>query len=296
MAENVLIIAVSYRNTPAVVTRFLASVHAASANSAHTMIVDNGPTSEVDSAGDRICLRDGVMWLEQDNVGYGPGLARGYREAIALGVRPDIIVFCNVDIAMREGAIDELVEVLVSRADVGLVGGVEVRPPSQTVHQAGWLLHSLGARRRRLFHGSPLSAIPSLVEEQGIMPSGAFMAMRREDYDAVGGFDVDFFLYYEEAAMAAKLAACDLGVAIAGKAVFEHIGGDSSYAIGSSASVRYHSARSHILFAHRYRSERHAVPFAMSYRLAMGLVRAILRERQGGGATFQGALQGWRDR
>jgi GT2 family glycosyltransferase len=70
--------------------------------------------------------------------------------------------------------------------------------------------------------------------------------MRRADLISIGGFDEDFFLYYEEDILAFRLARLGGGAIYEPRALVEHSGGASTRLVGAHAT--HHLYRSRVVF------------------------------------------------
>jgi GT2 family glycosyltransferase len=171
------------------------------------VIVDNGSTPADRAHLQLLAERDGrvVLLSGHGNVGFARGANLGARAADG-----DILVFLNPDAFLQPGCIAELVRELESRPGPCIVGG-RVLNADRTEQR--------GARRGDI---TPVTALVSLsrlsdrapglrkyeVHWEGDAPpekpaavptiSGACFAMRREDFDAVEGFDEGYFLHVED--------------------------------------------------------------------------------------------------
>jgi GT2 family glycosyltransferase len=72
---------------------------------------------------------------------------------------------------------------------------------------------------------------------------GACFVMRRADLEAIGGFDEDFFLYYEEDSLALRLARLGGGAVYEPRAIAEHPGGASTATVSALAIRQFHRSR-----------------------------------------------------
>ncbi len=108
---------------------------------------------------------DGVRTVSlETNRGVAPGW-----NAAARAASGDVLVFANDDVELGPGALDRLAAVLAERPDAGVVGPVGARWDRQRWEHAGFV-HADDA------------------EECDIV-SGFLFAVRRTDWEAVGGFD-----------------------------------------------------------------------------------------------------------
>ena len=131
------------------------------------------------------------------------GFARAVNEGCRLS-RGTWIVLLNPDVTVPDGFLDELSllaeRLSTSEPKTGVIG-LELRnpdssrqlsagpPPTVTRTIAGLLL----PRTRRKYHRPPSG------RREVSWVTGCGLLLRRECFDAVGGFDERFFLYYEDA-------------------------------------------------------------------------------------------------
>jgi hypothetical protein len=170
------------------------------------VIVDNGSTGPEAQHLNGLAARDSrvVLLSGHGNVGFARGANLGARTA-----RGDLLVFLNPDAFLQDGCIAELAREIDGRPSPCIVGGRVLNAD---------LTEQRGARRGDI---TPLSALMSvsrlsqspgwrrfevhwedevLPQEPAAVPtiSGACFCMRREDFDAVNGFDEKYFLHVED--------------------------------------------------------------------------------------------------
>jgi hypothetical protein len=145
------------------------------------------------------------------NPGFGAGVNAAARETT------DHLLLLNPDCELTAPVVQPLLAVLVAEPRAGIVGGLvresdgrvqasARRFPDVTTGLAGrtsWLT--------RVWPGNPLSRRNLRADAgDGVRPvdwvSGALMLIRRETFDAVGGFDERFFLYWEDADLCRRAA------------------------------------------------------------------------------------------
>ena len=126
-------------------------------------------------------------------------IARTYRP-------PDYFHLLNPDTLVRNGAIGALVRFLEAHRDVGIVGSsfenldgsnwpIAFRFPSILSEIEGGLQLGLASRvLRRWVVAVEMSSVPQQVD----WVPGASMMIRPAAFDAIGGFDETYFLYFEE--------------------------------------------------------------------------------------------------
>jgi GT2 family glycosyltransferase len=131
-----------------------------------------------------------------DNLGFAGGVAAGLARA-----RGEWIALVNDDCTLEPGALTALLAAAEGRPEVGSVAAqVRFAGDEGTINSAGIDIDELGvARERRL--GEPVAAIDAGAVE--VFGASATLALyRRAMLDAVGGLDVSFFAYLEDADLA----------------------------------------------------------------------------------------------
>lgn len=159
------------------------------------IVVDNGSSEGTE----QLQQVEGIQLLELgENIGFGRGNNRGAEVS-----QGDYLLFLNSDILLRNNAIFEQVQYLDKHPEVVAVGG-------QLFDAEGQACHSY---RKRL--PGPLDDLcPKWNNDRtpGVQPLsvgyiiGADLMVRSEVFRAVGGFDADFFLYYEDAELCHRLS------------------------------------------------------------------------------------------
>ncbi len=171
------------------------------------VIVDNGSnrpdTTRLNSVVDR---DDRVVLLGgHGNVGFARGANMGARRATG-----DVLVFLNPDAFLQPGCIAELVRAIEDRPTPCIVGGrvlnadrTEQRgarrgdiTPISALMSLSRLAQRAPSWRRYEVHWEG-DALPDQVSEVPTI-SGACFCMRRQDFDAVAGFDEGYFLHVED--------------------------------------------------------------------------------------------------
>ena len=131
-----------------------------------------------------------------DNLGFAGGVAAGLARA-----RGDWIALVNDDCTLEPGALAALLAAAEGRPDVGSVAAqVRFAGDGGTINSAGIEIDELGVARERGL-GEPVTAIDAEAVE--VFGASATLALyRRAMLDAVGGLDVSFFAYLEDADLA----------------------------------------------------------------------------------------------
>lgn len=168
-----------------------------------------------------------VIALET-NVGFAAGNNAGAQDATA-----PYLVFLNNDTEVEPGWLAELVAVAERDGRVGLVTSHVVymdRPGVVDSAGDGYLRCGGGFKRR---HGEPVDRQAAGQEVFGAC--GAAFLIRRELFTALGGFDADYFMVYEDVDLSYRARLRGSRVMFAPGAVVRHAGSASLGRISANA-------------------------------------------------------------
>jgi N-acetylglucosaminyl-diphospho-decaprenol L-rhamnosyltransferase len=207
---DVAIAIVSYRSAGLTINclRSIEAERATPGVSIRTIVVDNasGDASAIVEAIEENSWSSWVTVVRAPrNGGFSYGNNLAFRHAHEAR-RPDYFHLLNPDTLVRKGAIGALVSFLEKHPEVGIVGGsfenldgsdwpVAFRFPSIMSEIEGGL--QLGLATRVLQRWAVAVGMSSEAQPIDWVP-GASMMVRREVFDAIGGFDENYFLYFEE--------------------------------------------------------------------------------------------------
>jgi len=210
------------------------------------VVVDNG-SSIIEAArlrGFAETDRRVVLVNGQGNVGFAKGANLGARRATG-----DVLVFLNPDAFLQPGCVSELVSAIEGRPVPCIVGG-------RVLNEDG--SEQRGARRGDITLMSALLSLSHLARkipawrryevhwEQELPPegvtsiptiSGACFCMRREDFEAVQGFDESYFLHVEDVDLCWRVRQAGGVVLFQPKAEVIHLGHTSR---ASPIRVEFH--------------------------------------------------------
>lgn len=203
---SVCVIIVSYR-TGAVLTDCLSALAELSGVD-ELFLVDNGNDAAETRALDAFVTEHARARLlrGQGNVGFSQAC-----NLAAARARSDVLIFANPDVILRPDAAQQLAAALVAAPPPAIVGG-DLRGADGQPER--------GARRERLTLWRAFVSFTGLSKLEGVAPvfrdfnrerdpmpasaaavgavSGALMAMRRVDFEGLGGFDAGYFLHVED--------------------------------------------------------------------------------------------------
>jgi hypothetical protein len=172
------------------------------------VVVDNasGDTPAISRA---IETNDWSSWVTlvqaPKNGGFAYGNNLGIQRAYAAGP-PSYVYLLNPDAQVRAGAIDSLLRFLEARPDVGIAGSsfenldgsawpISFRFPSLMSELSGGI--EFGPVSKLLRRWQVARTMPGITEQVDWI-CGASMMIRPAVIAAIGGFDENYFLYFEE--------------------------------------------------------------------------------------------------
>ena len=244
------------------------------------IVVDNGSTRgdpgtlQRDYPGVRIVTND-------ENLGFAKANNLAYARSSG-----DCLLFLNPDTKLRNPAIDIMVREMAKIPDAGVVGctlfNSDLSVQTESIQRFPRILNQLldieCLRRRwpacRLWEIAPLFAEQQHPVRVEVIP-GACMLLKREVFEAVGGFSEEYFMYAEDIDLNYKVSRLGLGSYYVGQAQIIHHGGKSSRQQKLNYWATAMKFRAMLMFYRKTRG-----PFyAGVYRIAMGcaaLVRLAL--------------------
>ena len=203
---SICVVIVSYRTGPALSDCIDALRRTHGLDEA--IIIDNGNDAAETAALDAFAAEDARVRVlrGEGNVGFAAACNLGARAA-----RSEMLVFANPDVIFEPDALTRLERALADAPPPAIVGGDlrdgEGRPErgSRRERLTLWraFVYASGLARLEPLapafrdfnrHGDPLPDAPVRV---GAV-SGALLAMRREDFERLGGFDAGYFLHVED--------------------------------------------------------------------------------------------------
>ncbi len=148
-----------------------------------------------------------------DNVGFAGGAVLG-----AAATSQSLLLFLNPDAVPAPGCLDAL---RTGAPDGwGAWQALVTLPGGEVVNTSGNLVHWLGFGWAGGL-GTPVADVPAEPHEVGFA-SGAALVVRREAWEAVGGFDPAYFMYGEDLDLGLRLRLAGYGVGIVPAARVEH--------------------------------------------------------------------------
>ena len=205
----------------------------------NVVVVENGSEG---SAGLAPGTHDVTLVEPHMNLGYGRGVNRGAAHTGEI----DYLLVLNPDVVVHDGAVDAMVRYLDARGDVGIVGPQILRPdgsvyPSQRAFPNFWLA-GVHALLEPLWANNPATRRYRSARADGSVEwvSGACFLVRRDVFEAVGGFDERYFMFAEDMALCWQIRAHGFEVGATSEAQVTHIQGLSRQHVSRAMLLAHH--------------------------------------------------------
>jgi GT2 family glycosyltransferase len=223
-----------------------------------------------------------------ENHGFAAGVNQGARETDA-----PLLLLLNPDCALAPDAWRRLAACLDQHESVG-VAGPRIHNTDGTVQQSARrfpdLTTAIAGRSSwltRVVPGNPLSKhnLPmqgsaALTRREVDWVSGACMLVRRAAFEAVGGMDEGFFLYWEDADFCHRLKQAGYRTIYCPDAVATHIGGRSSRHAADASLEAFHRSALRLYRKHASPAGRLFVPLvSIGLRLRLAFMKRLVRMR-----------------
>lgn len=267
------VVTVSY-NSSTQLRPFLASVR--DGPGPHAVVVADNASSDIASARE-ICREFGVELLELDkNLGYGGAVNRAVE---ALDPSIEFVLVSNPDVIVHPGALERMVLTMKHRSDAGAVGP-RVRNPDGSVYPSARRLPSLrtGTGHAVFVHiwpGNPWTAryVSDVSDSDRLRTagwlSGSCLLVRRRAFDEIGGFDEEYFMYFEDVDLGLRLSRAGWSNYFDPGAEVTHVGGLSTRSV-SRRMLAVHHRSAYRYVARRY-TGRHLSPVRLLVRVGLAL-------------------------
>jgi len=239
---DVSIIIVNY-NTRAMLKNCLVSIFEKTSSLTYEIIVVDNDSSDGSSAMLKsdfpqvLCIDSGM------NLGFGRANNLGSKRASG-----EYLFFLNSDTLLISNAIFELFTFLKNNRSCGIAGGNLTDLDGNPVHSHSMAIPSpfndllrLVPLSFRLLHGRNWTYNYSGKPMRVAYVTGADLMISRDLFNGIGGFDPDFFMYYEETEMTHRVRNRKLSVFSVPSAKITHIKGGSLENLDGIKSVVYTS-------------------------------------------------------
>ncbi len=229
------IIVVTY-NSARWLARMLAALAAQTETRWRLVIVDND--SAAAERPSRTALPAGASLIQNErNMGFAAANNHGAEEADT-----PYLVFLNPDAFPEPHWLEQLVATAERFPHAAAIGSTQVRADAPDVFDGtGDVLHASGLAYRSN-HGRKRAAAPPLGES--FAACAAAMLVRRDAFNAVGGFDALYFCYFEDVDLCFRLRLAGWRILQSPDAIVAHVGG--GVASARSAFAQFHGARNRL--------------------------------------------------
>ncbi|MFC5503418.1 glycosyltransferase family 2 protein [Lysinimonas soli] len=277
--SSTAIVTVSY-NSSAHLRPFLESIRASESEQVLVVVADNA-SDDLDRVEALAREFDARLVRLGENHGYGGAINRA-----ASTLAPEItsILVVNPDVSFLPGSITTLMQTLAANPAAGAVGP-RVLNSDGTVYPSARRLPSLRtgvghALLGRVWPSNPWTRryLSDAFESSTITPagwlSGSCVLVRRSAFDAIGGFDENFFMYFEDVDLGYRLGKANWLSLYDPAATVVHTGAHST----SSESRRMLEV--HHQSAYRYLQKKYSALYLAPLRLALRIGLAIRSKAQ----------------
>jgi N-acetylglucosaminyl-diphospho-decaprenol L-rhamnosyltransferase len=239
--KKLTIIIVNFRSER-YIEKCIASVcNWAGENEIEIIIINNDPHEKLEVA--RSKFPKVVFFETGRNLGFGKAANLGAKKA-----RGDIIFFLNPDAEILSGSLQEVTGMLRKDSGLGIIGarledekkGVQEWIAGQETGFLDIILNNLGCPKSRSFW---ISQEPVRVD----WVSAGAMMLRKEDFLEIGGFDENFFMYFEDMDLSKRMRGTGKKIIYYPKlTIFHHSG--KSYSGDNLAQKRHYYASQECYF------------------------------------------------
>lgn len=206
------------------------------------------------------------------NLGFGEGNRCGIAAA-----QGRYVVLLNNDTVVAPGWLEALLAPLEADPEVAAsCATLRLLADPKVLNAFGGVMAGLGHGVDR-YCGLPVEDVLKAADaspwQDCLFPSGAAMAMRREEFSTLGGFDRSFFMYHEDVDLGWRLWLLGRRVVVCRAAIVGHA------FLGSAGAVQSLGWRARLGLRHLLRSQlKHRAPGELP-RVLAGLAAFLVRER-----------------
>ena len=204
-----------------------------------------------------------------DNYGFGKANNAGVKESTG-----EYVFLLNPDTICHDNSIEKLLDCIKADKTIGVIGPNLINADSKPTHsfrRAGdgiitELNFALFGLPYKILYGSDFEYNHSNNKLEVAYSCGAAMMMKRETFDKVGGFDENFFMYYEDQDLCNRIKKTGLRIVNEPKAIIQHLEG---------TSIRLNSKRETFIIQSRKKYFIKTMPL-WHFRVANTLTKSLL--------------------
>jgi GT2 family glycosyltransferase len=220
----------------------LAALAAQSHAPREIIAVDNAST---DGSADWIANHHPTVRLirNEENEGFGGACNRGLAAA-----NGNVLVLLNQDTLVRPEWLEALVKVLAENTDIGIAGSKALYPDG-TIQHAGATLDKRATSTHLGYHQKDDGQFDRMTDCDFV--TGASLALHRQLYEQIGGFDPGFFpAYLEDVDLCYRARAAGWRVVYAPRSVLIHNERSSAATPDYAGALLYHRHRLRFVCKH----------------------------------------------
>jgi len=262
---------------------------------ASAVVVDNFTTAaERDRVRELSAAHGWTALLEDENHGFGGGVNRGVQAALAAGASHVLVL--NPDARIDA---DSVAALMTAAQGHPTIAAPHIDRPDGSAWFRGSVLDLADGTVRKAGPGE-------LTPTAQRMPwlTGACLLITRDAWEATGGFDEDYFLYWEDVDLSRRALDAGVRLVLVPEARAIHDAGGTQETAGTRAKSKvyyYFNARNRLLYAGAHldpptvRAWIRATPRVSWGILMRGGRRQLLTAPGGLLAVIRGSLEGIRD-
>jgi len=212
------------------------------------VVVDNGSIDESVSA-IRAQFSEVTIIENRKNIGYAKGFNTGLQYAYERGA--DYFLILNNDTVVDQHAVSELVKAAQGHKQIGFVTGkVYWYAKAEVLQTVGRHSDPNRLLERQIGSGEVDNGQYDEEREYDFVDD-VFLLVNREVYEAVGGYDSHFFLYFEETDWCARVRKAGYSILFTPLARIWHKGNTGGQGVDVSPLRHFYLTRNEIIFFKR---------------------------------------------
>lgn len=185
------------------------------------IIVDNSST---DASKDIVRTQFSAFQLLEADANYGFAVANNMGARVAQG---ELLFFLNNDTIIKENAISGMENFLRTHSSVGACGPKLLNPDGSLQWSTGCspsLINELKNRNQQRNAGAATDVPDRSMAVDWV--TGAALMIRRGLFEKLKGFDENFFMYFEDVDLCARVRESGAGVYYVPQCAITHLGGE----------------------------------------------------------------------
>lgn len=226
------------------------------------------------------CIQELYENIEIKNIEKNIGFASANNRAVAYYTKYEWIVLLNPDAIPENSWLENLIKAAEnSEAKVGSFASLLLcEDNSQMIDGAGDILHSSGMAWRKL-HREPYQLL-DLDRTNIFSACGAAALYRREAWMAAGGFDDNFFCYYEDIDLGFRMRLLGYECRLVPDAVVKHVGSATS---GKRSDFAVYHGHRNMVWTYLKNMPGILFWYYLPAHIIANLLAIVLYTRRGGG-------------